>query len=357
MKKKICIIAQFPPPVHGLSKAVDVLYKSNISKKYKLEKVNITLNKLFLFNVIKILFSNADMFYLTISSSVLGNLRDIVILFLVYLKGKKSVIHLHGGYYRKLVENDMTNIQKRVNYFIVSKQDGAIVLGEKFKDIFKGMIDDSKIFVIPNGVESYFIPDENTLWDLMKKRKQKTMRILYLSNFIEEKGYKKVLLLANYINKNTKEKIYFDFAGKFYNDEKKYFFDYIANNKLKKIVNYHGIVEGEKKKKLLEEASVFILITHYKKEGQPISILEAMANGLYIITTDFSGIGEVVKNGKNGNLVSQDVSSETLYDLINGMKKNQENVGINNNDIVLSKYTQKVYLQKMSKAFDDILKK
>ena len=29
--KKICFIAQFPPPMHGLSKAVETLYNSNLA--------------------------------------------------------------------------------------------------------------------------------------------------------------------------------------------------------------------------------------------------------------------------------------------------------------------------------------
>ena len=30
-KKEICFIAQFPPPMHGLSKAVETLYNSELN--------------------------------------------------------------------------------------------------------------------------------------------------------------------------------------------------------------------------------------------------------------------------------------------------------------------------------------
>ena len=40
--KKICFIAQFPPPVHGLSKAVETLFNSRLSSEYEFEKVDIT---------------------------------------------------------------------------------------------------------------------------------------------------------------------------------------------------------------------------------------------------------------------------------------------------------------------------
>ena len=53
-KKKICFIAQFPPPVHGLSKAVETLYNSNMNQEFAFEKIDITNNKLFFKNFMKI---------------------------------------------------------------------------------------------------------------------------------------------------------------------------------------------------------------------------------------------------------------------------------------------------------------
>lgn len=32
-KKKICFVAQFPPPMHGLSKAVETLYNSELNNE------------------------------------------------------------------------------------------------------------------------------------------------------------------------------------------------------------------------------------------------------------------------------------------------------------------------------------
>ena len=56
-KKKICFIAQFPPPIHGLSKAVDTLYNSELNScvslngEFEFEKIDITNNKNFLKNL------------------------------------------------------------------------------------------------------------------------------------------------------------------------------------------------------------------------------------------------------------------------------------------------------------------
>ena len=71
--KKICFIAQFPPPMHGLSKAVDTLYNSELRKEFEFEKVDLTNNKRFLGNILKISRSKADLFYFTISQTKQGN--------------------------------------------------------------------------------------------------------------------------------------------------------------------------------------------------------------------------------------------------------------------------------------------
>lgn len=100
--KKICFIAQFPPPMHGLSKAVETLYNSNLNfeidsqGEFEFEKVDITNNKNFIKNLLKISRSKADLFYFTISQTKGGNLRDLVIFKLLELQHKKCLIHLHN---------------------------------------------------------------------------------------------------------------------------------------------------------------------------------------------------------------------------------------------------------------------
>ena len=95
IKKKICFIAQFPPPMHGLSKAVETLYDSELNSKvnptaqFEFEKVDITNNKNFLKNLLKISRSKADLFYFTISQTKGGNLRDLIILYLLKMQHKK----------------------------------------------------------------------------------------------------------------------------------------------------------------------------------------------------------------------------------------------------------------------------
>ncbi|MED4000960.1 glycosyltransferase family 4 protein [Priestia aryabhattai] len=358
-KKKICFIAQFPPPIHGLAKAVDTLYKSNLSREFDFEKVNITDNKQFLKNLAHILRSKADTFYFTISQTRGGNVRDLLIMRLLIMKRKKCIIHLHGGYYRKLVDTSLPKIFKKINYRTISELDGAIVLSNSLKSVFYNMIENEKIFVVPNCIDNEFlIANEEFELKMKSVTEKKVFHILYLSNFIKSKGYPEVLELARLekerIEKGGERRLHFDFGGKFFEErDKDYFFNYIRRYNLEKYVTYHGVVEGEQKRELLRNSDIFILLTRYSNEGQPISILEAMGNGMMVITTDHAGIPDVVKDKVNGMLCTLDIKIEDIYTYIYTMDpKGMQSFMINNRNKIKKEFNEAKYIENMKKIFD-----
>ncbi len=366
-KKKICFIAQFPPPMHGLSKAVETLYNSelnvvvNPNGEFEFEKVDITNNKNFLKNLIKISKSKADLFYFTISQTKGGNLRDLVIFKLLELQHKKCLIHLHGGYYRQLVDSDMAGWQKRANYKAIKKLTGVIVLSKSLKKIFEGMIEDSKIFVVENCVDDqYLITDHEIEEKLVTLENKKVLHVLWLSNFIRSKGYPLVLEMAKAekerVDAGGERRFHFDFAGKFFEDsEKEYFESYVRNNNLEEHVTYHGIVGGEEKRNLLKFCDIFALPTRYPNEGQPISILEAMGNGMFIITTDHAGIPDIV-GAANGIIMKSNTEITDVFDVIQ-KKSNTELLQVcnRNRTKVETSFKQTNYLFNMKRTFSKVM--
>lgn len=358
IKKRVCFIAQFPPPIHGLSKAVDTLYNSELKNEFEFEKVNLTDNRKFLYNFLLIFKSNADLFYFTISQTKGGNLRDLVILKLLHMQHKKCLIHLHGGYYRQLVDHDMSKWQRKANYKAINRVDGVIVLGESLKPNFKGMLPDEKIFVVPNCVDDqYLMSDEEFEEKIHTLPDRKVKHVLYLSNFIRTKGYPEVLEMAKFekerVDNGGERKLHFDFAGKFFNKkEKDYFFQYILENNLNDYVSYHGVVDGDGKKKLLKECDIFVLLTRYPKEGQPISILEAMGNGMFIVTTDQAGIPDIVHNDVNG-FVCKEESVVSIY--LEIIELTLKSYMICNREAVILNFRESNYVRKMDKVFQRLL--
>lgn len=360
MKKKIGIIGQFPPPMHGLSKALDTLYNSYLGEKYDLTKFDITDNKKFLKIIFKLIKSDLDIYYLTISQSKFGNLRDLIILKVIQMKKKKSIIHLHGGGFRNVLEEDMGSIQRKLNYKILGKVDCGIVLGESLKYIFDGIIDKDKIKVVKNCVDDEFVISDDEFEEKIELFKtKKLLNILYLSNFIEDKGYKDVLNLAKLCKEKKDKSFNFIFAGKFFNkEEKSYFFNFIEDNNLKDIVEYKGIVGGEEKKKLLKKSDYFILLTRYKNEGQPISIIEAGINGLRIITTNHAGIKDILKEDRMLIIDKNEINIDILYKrIIKECKDDIIKTLVKNRKDIKEEFSEKYYLKSLESIFDEIEEK
>ena len=360
-RKKICFVAQFPPPMHGLSKAVETLYNSELMSEFEFEQIDIKDNKRFLNNLIKISKSQADLFYFTISQTKGGNIRDLIILKLLELQHKKCLIHLHGGYYRQLVDNDMSSIQRSANYKAIKKLDGVIVLSKSLKKIFEGMIDKEKIFVVENCVdEQYLLTDEEITEKFNHFADEKVLHVLWLSNFIRSKGYPFVLEMAKAekerVDAGGEKRFHFDFAGKFFEDsEKEYFESYIKDNKLEEYATYHGIVGGEEKRNILKLCDIFALPTRYPNEGQPISILEAMGNGMFVITTDHAGIPDIIGT-ENGIVLKSNAKAVDAFDVIQS-KSNIEvlQVSKRNRKEIETSFKQDNYLSNMKQTFSKAL--
>lgn len=367
-KKKICFIAQFPPPMHGLSKAVDTLYHSGLNSDispdgaFEFEKVDITNNRNIIRHLVQIKKSRADLFYFTISQTRGGNIRDLLIFKLLSMQKKKCVIHLHGGYYRQLVDQDMAGWQRKANYRAIGQLAGAIVLSDSLRSIFQGMISENKIHVVHNCVDDEFILSETEFAEKMEALRTKpVLHVLYLSNFIRTKGYPAVLEMAktekDRVLAGGEKRFHFDFAGKFFEEaERQLFEDYIRENELEKFVTYHGIVGGQEKKSLLEQCDIFALPTRYPNEGQPISILEAMGNGMTIITTDHAGIPDIVQNGVNGMIFGHDVSAAEIYQrMLESNTDTRIRQGKENYIACRERFSKRAYLNAIQKIFTEEL--
>jgi len=78
---------------------------------------------------------------------------------------------------------------------------------------------------------------------------------------------------------------------------------YIADNKLDDNVLLCGKVSSEEVSNKLSESHIFLLPSIY--EGVSNAVLEAMAVGTPVITTDAGGMAEVIQDGTNGFLVAR----------------------------------------------------
>ncbi|MBP1919011.1 glycosyltransferase [Youngiibacter multivorans] len=163
--------------------------------------------------------------------------------------------------------------------------------------------------VIYNGVEvSKYYHVDNTDNDII--------RLINVGRFSKVKNHK-LLIDAIRLVAVTHKNIKLTLVGD--GEERKSIEDLVDRYDLKEIVCFLGVREDIPK--LLADSDIFIMSSNW--EGLSLAIIEAMASGLPIISTDVGGMSEIVHNDKNGLLVeSQD--EQGLADAICLLVENYE---------------------------------
>jgi len=135
-------------------------------------------------------------------------------------------------------------------------------------------------------------------------------RVLFLSMCHRDKGLfdaleAVALLHQGLLKENLLIQVHFDVVGKFFEAKDRQAFDArIAQPDLQTsqgpVVKYHGFVDTETKYRLLRESDCFCFPTYYEAEGQPASLVEAMAFGLPVVTTRWRAIPDLFEEGYPG---------------------------------------------------------
>lgn len=304
---KVLFIGPLPNPITGHSLACKV-FLEEIRKHHEVDVINLSknsfktgINSLYrILEILRIIWTvwqkqkKTDLIYLTISESYAGNIKDIFIYLVCFKKLSHMFIHLHGGGLKKLIF-DKSKLLFKINQYFIGHLGGVIVLGPTHVNIFTEFISEKKIHIVPNFAKDYLFATETEVIDKFKNTSP--LRILFLSNFIPEKGFDIILNVFLNLSETLQKQVMIDFAGAFDSDGKR--MQFINQIEGFSQIYYHGVVEGSAKKHLLSCAHIFCLPTTLD-EGQPISILEAYAAGCVVVTTEKGGIKDIFQDKTNG---------------------------------------------------------
>jgi colanic acid/amylovoran biosynthesis glycosyltransferase len=99
----------------------------------------------------------------------------------------------------------------------------------------------------------------------------------------------------------------------------------VAELRLDEIVRFHGTASNQVVREKMKQAHIFLLSSvtaqNGDQEGTPVSLIEAQACGLPVISTRHSGIPEVVLDGESGFLVAER-DAEALADKLSLLIEN-----------------------------------
>lgn len=361
-KPKVLLLGKLPPPYMGPSIATEIILKSSLKNSFELihldTKINHEISSFGTWSFTKV-FANIAIYFkmfsllrkhkpalvlIPISQTTTGFFKDSLFILIAKLFGKKVLLQLRGSNFKTWISNS-SSVNKSYVKYILKKTQGMIVLGNNLKYLFTDYYTQDNIFVVPNGGD-YTVPERN---------KSDEVRILYLSNLLASKGVEDVFKAIEILHTDTKIKFSIDLVGEWYNETtKEKCLSIKEKNQLPiRIHKSKGVTE---KFQYLADADIFVFPPR-EPEGHPWSIVEAMAAGLPVISTDQGAIIESVINNKNGFIIEPnhpEQIAEKLALLIEDIELRKK-MGTASRELYLANFTEEKMVEKLTTVFNKII--
>jgi glycosyltransferase involved in cell wall biosynthesis len=300
----LIVVGPLPPPHHGVTISTGlVLANSLLRDRFDVEHLDSSDHRPYenigrwdvtnvmaglggLMGLRRMLRGRTGILYLPLSQSAPGFLRDSLYIDLAVRSGWKVAVHLRGSEFSLFYERSRSLLRWRIRD-TMRRVASVAVMGSSLRPVFAGLVPDERIAVVANGTPE---PHLNGA-----QREEKT--VLFLSHLRRRKGVCEAVEAALLVADRRPE-TEFVFAGEWEDEQLKH--DLCARvASVGAPIRFMGSVLGDDKEKLLGTSSIF-LFPPTEPEGHPRVILEAMAAGLPIVTTDRGAITETVVDGVSG---------------------------------------------------------
>jgi len=208
---------------------------------------------------------------------------------------------------------------KRMSKKIWKEAKAVVANSEGLKDLARNTSKFQDIEVIYNGIDINEFREK----EQRKKKENEKIRLICTNRLIKRKGYE---FLIDAVSNLENVEVWFVADGNLKNELKQRAEEMNSN------VKFWGKRNHEEIPGFLRKADIFVLPS--LNEGMSNSILEAMASGLPIITTDTGGSKELVKK-ENGVIIKKEDSDD--------IKKAIEKY-LKNKDLILKqgRYSRKI---------------
>ena len=320
------------------------LYDGNVIYLASYKKGNIFLQLIFYpIFIIKYIFTlllNKNIKLIHIHTASNGSfLRKYVVFKIAKLFHKKIIFNIHPIWFVAFY-NSSNNFIKKMIAGTLNNSDLILVLSDKIKSAVSDICQNNNIKILYNPVLiKQILPHNN-----------QTINVIYLGKLCKDKGVYDIIEAAKYIT-NTDIMINLYGDGNIKELEK-----LITENNLQKKIKINGWISGNKKDKVLQNSDILILPSY--NEGLPISILEAMAVGLPVISTPVGGIPEAIEDGLDGFLI-QPGDYKALakkIDLLANDKSLREQMGQKSYKMAKEKFDVNIMLEQLRNIYNDLLR-
>ncbi|MCL2051100.1 MAG: glycosyltransferase family 4 protein [Lachnospiraceae bacterium] len=216
---------------------------------------------------------------------------------------KKVIISMRCGRFQMFYQDSNLKTQAKIKATL-NKADAFIVVAKPWVDFFATLLPLNKIVILRNAIA---LPPEG-------KQDFANQNILVLSRLNEDKGIGELLgIMPRIFEKFPLARLFL--GGNWASKE--------LEEKAKELggrVKFLGWLDEAGKEKYRAMCSLFVLPTHF--DGQPNAVLEAMAAGMAIVTTNVGGLPEVITDGINGSMIAPK-NEEALFHALSSLLENE----------------------------------
>lgn len=228
------------------------------------------------------------------------------------------ILQPHCSFHKLIPERP--SYWRRYVLFVLGQCDGIVILSKEWESL-SSLVPKTKIRYIPNAIET------DSYLQLARPRDDANgkVNILYLGHIIREKGIFDLIQAAALVYKKYGATFAVNIVGEGLNKKELCSIsELITSNNIQDCVRIFEPEYGEKKIDRFASTDIFVLPSYH--EGMPMSIIEAMAAGLPVVSSNVGGIPELVEDEATGLLINPpDVKalSIALSELIQSYEKRQ----------------------------------
>jgi glycosyltransferase involved in cell wall biosynthesis len=253
-------------------------------------------------------------------SSIIHTQRpDDMLPFVLFYKNNPKICTLHGTplnaiYFKK--GPVIGKIYELIEKFVLKRMDTVIAVDGEAKKFYTQMYPQikDKIMVIPVGINTKLFKPANRHENRKKYHLNENEKIiLYVGRLNVEKGLDLLLKSFKEVKKEVEDcKLVLVGEGK----DRDNLENLAKNIELKDII-FMGALERDKIPEIINCADVFALCSLY--EGMPTVVLEALACGVPVVSTNVGDVHKVVRNDKTGYIVEKRTKEEMSDKLIKAL--------------------------------------
>ena len=242
--------------------------------------------------------------YLSLSQNRWAFLRDAALILAAKAVGARVVAHLHGAHFGRF-RGAASGPERCWIDFVLRRIDRLIVLGENLRHIAGPALPANRVCVVANGVDLPPLPTPSPVQIEPTAAKKRGCHILFMGVLDETKGFRELILALPALRARIPA-VHLTLAGRWESPALRAQVEHeIKALDLQHCVTFAGVVQGAKKRALLDACDLLALPTFYPMEGLPVVILEAMAAARPVVTTARGAIPEVVTDGVTGLIVPE----------------------------------------------------